>query len=601
MLKHNLRERGGLEPRKPSSWLATGRWRGATVQSTNCVFAAQLFTERWSKAMPALVLLQGGEAIPYGLDSDVTVLGRSPDCHIHLDSNMVSRRHAQVTREGRVFFLEDLGSGNGTYLNGKRIAGRTPLKADDRLKLGPILLRFETGAASGTRRAEPEPILNVEISGEQTATIVDSAEVTGGFGGLEVQPEAKLRAVIAITRSLAGTVDLQAIVPLILDTLFSIFPQADRGCILLKDLETGQMVPVAQKHRRADADETVKLSRTILNKALADRTGILSADASSDSRFEAAASISSLTIRSMMCVPLLTLEGEPMGIINLDTQDVLSRFTKDDLELLTAVAGQAALSYESARLLTSHMEKLKQDSEIAIAKNVQQALLPKSLPQVAGYDLFASYDSALAVGGDYYDAILLNNGKVCLSFGDVAGKGVPASLVMSRISSVVQSTMRYVDDVGEAVEAVNNHMCASAVEGRFVTYILAILDLHSHEMRLVIAGHMSPMVRKPDGTIEEFDEESVGIPIGVLEDYPYDVLSRTIEPGETVLFYTDGVSEAMNPKGDLYGDKRVREFLRKSHGTAAEIGKALLADVRAHANGRPQNDDITIMVFGRTA
>lgn len=551
--------------------------------------------------MPALVLLQGGEAIPYGLDSDVTVLGRSPDCNIHLDSNMVSRRHAQVTREGRTFFLEDLGSGNGTYLNGKRIAGRTPLKADDRLKLGPILLRFETSTAAGTRRAEPEPTINVEISGEQTATIVDSAQVTGGFGGLEVQPEAKLRAVIAITRSLAGTVDLQAIVPLILDTLFTIFPQADRGCILLKDMETGQMVPVAQKHRRADADETVKLSRTILNKALADRTGILSADASSDSRFEAAASISSLTIRSMMCVPLLTLEGEPMGIINLDTQDVLSRFTKDDLELLTAVAGQAALSYESARLLTSHMEKLKQDSEIAIAKNVQQALLPKSLPQVAGYDLFASYDSALAVGGDYYDAILLNNGKVCLSFGDVAGKGVPASLVMSRISSVVQSTMRYVDDVGEAVEAVNNHMCASAVEGRFVTYILAILDLHSHEMRLVIAGHMSPMVRKPDGTIEEFDEESVGIPIGVLEDYPFDVLSRTIEPGETVLFYTDGVSEAMNPKGDLYGDKRVREFLRKSHGTAAEIGKALLADVRAHANGRAQNDDITIMVFGRTA
>ncbi|HUE17575.1 MAG TPA: SpoIIE family protein phosphatase, partial [Planctomycetaceae bacterium] len=496
---------------------------------------------------------------------------------------------------------EDLGSGNGTFLNGKRIAARTPLKADDRLKLGPILLRFETGAATRKRETEPDTMFHIEISGDETATIVESAETTGGFGGLEVQPEAKLRAVIEITRSLAGTVDLQAIVPLILDTLFSIFPQADRGCILLKDAESGQMVPVAQKHRRSEADETVKLSRTILNKVLKERSGILSADATSDSRFEAAASISSLTIRSMMCVPLLQLDGEPMGVINLDTQNVLSRFTKDDLNLLLAVAGQAALSYESARLLTSHMEKLKQDSEIAIAKNVQQALLPKSLPTVAGYDFFASYDTALAVGGDYYDAILLDNGKICLSFGDVAGKGVPASLVMSRISSVVQSTLRYVDDPGEAVEAINNHMCASAVEGRFVTYILAIVDTHSHEMRLVIAGHMSPMIRKPDGTIEEFDEESVGIPIGVLEEYPFDVLSRTIQPGETVLFYTDGVSEAMNPAGDLYGDKRVREFLRKSRGKPAEIGKALLADVRSHANGRDQNDDITIMVFGRNA
>jgi phosphoserine phosphatase RsbU/P len=551
--------------------------------------------------MPTLVLLHGGEAIPYGLDGDVTVMGRAPECQIQLDSNMVSRRHAQVVREGNSFYLEDLGSGNGTFLNGKRIAERTPLKADDRLKLGPILLRFETGAGSRKRVTEPDTMFHIEISGDETATIVESAETTGGFGGLEVQPEAKLRAVIEITRSLAGTVDLQAIVPLILDTLFSIFPQADRGCILLKEAESGQMVPVAQKHRRAEADETVKLSRTILNKVLKERAGILSADATSDSRFEAAASISSLTIRSMMCVPLLQLDGEPMGVINLDTQNVLSRFTKDDLNLLLAVAGQAALSYESARLLTSHMEKLKQDSEIAIAKNVQQALLPKSLPTVAGYDFFASYDTALAVGGDYYDAILLENGKICLSFGDVAGKGVPASLVMSRISSVVQSTLRYVDDPGEAVEAINNHMCASAVEGRFVTYILAIVDTHSHEMRLVIAGHMSPMVRKPDGTIEEFDEESVGIPIGVLEDYPFDVLSRTIQPGETVLFYTDGVSEAMNPAGDLYGEKRVREFLRKSRGTPAEIGKALLADVRSHAKGRDQNDDITIMVFGRNA
>jgi serine phosphatase RsbU (regulator of sigma subunit) len=109
------------------------------------------------------------------------------------------------------------------------------------------------------------------------------------------------------------------------------------------------------------------------------------------------------------------------------------------------------------------------------------------------------------------------------------------------------------------------------------------------------------MIRKADGSIEEFDEESVGVPIGVLENYPYDVLSRPIAPGETILFYTDGVSEAMNHKSELYGDKRVREFLRKSNGSAAEIGKALLSDVRAHANGRAQNDDITIMIFSRNA
>jgi len=548
--------------------------------------------------MPTLMLLKDGEAIGFRLTEDVTVLGRAPECQIQLDSNMVSRRHAQVTRDKDSYFVEDLGSGNGTFLNGKRINERTQLKANDRIKLGPILLRFESGTEprAGTR---PDQTGSIEISGDVTATIMESADNTSGFGVLQVQPEAKLRAVIEIARGLAGTVDLAAIVPLILDTLFTIFPQADRGCVLLRDAETAEMIPVAQKHRNPDVDETVKLSRTILNKVLSDKTGILSADATSDARFEAAASISSLTIRSMMCVPLLGLDGNPMGIINLDTQNVLSRFTKDDLDLLLAVAGQAALSYESARLLTSHMEKLKQDSEMAIARNVQQALLPKTLPQTKGYDFYASYDSALAVGGDYYDAMLLDDGKVCLSFGDVAGKGVPASLVMSRISSVVRSTLKYVEDVGEAIGAVNNHMCSSAVEGRFVTYILALVDTVGNEMQLAIAGHMSPMIRKADGTIEEFDEESVGIPVGVIEDYPYDVLSRSIAPGETVLFYTDGVSEAMNPKGELYGEKRVRDFLRTNKGSAADIGKALLADVRAHANGRPQNDDITIMIFSR--
>lgn len=549
--------------------------------------------------MSTLVLLQGGEAIPYALDAEATVLGRAPECQIQLDSNMVSRRHAQVTREGSSYYLEDLGSGNGTYLNGKKIEERTLLRANDRLKLGPVLLRFETGAQARSRRTLPDSSINVEIGTEDTVTIMESADNTGGFGVLEVKPEAKLRGVIEIARSLAGTVDLQAIVPLILETLFNIFPQADRGCILLTDPETGEMVPAAQKHRRSDQDETVKLSRTILNKVLKDRTGILSADATSDSRFQASASISSLTIRSMMCVPLLGIDGEPMGIINLDTQNVLSRFNKEDLDLLLAVAGQAALSYESARLLTSHMEKMKQDSEMAIARNVQHALLPKTMPEVPGYEFFASYDSALAVGGDYYDAILLDGGKVCLSFGDVAGKGVPASLVMSRISSVVRSTLLYVEDVGEAITAINNHMCSSAVEGRFVTYILAIVDTRLHEMQTVIAGHMSPMIRKADGTIEEFDEESVGVPVGVLEQYPFDVLSRPIEPGETILIYTDGVSEAMNPQGQLYGEKRIREVFRTSRGTAAEIGRALLADVRNHANGRPQNDDITIMIFSR--
>lgn len=559
--------------------------------------------------MATLVLLQGGEAKTFVIDSDETVLGRHPECSVHLESNMVSRKHARVLREGVRHYLEDLGSGNGTTVNGQQVTAKTLLNHEDRIKMGPILLRFEDASAAQPKKQRAAPTddggetlafrLDLTADGSDSSTIMSSLPGGGRFGSLGVRPEAKLKGVLEIARSLAGTVDLQALLPKILDTLFVIFPHADRGCILLKNETTGQMVPRCIKHRRAEEDESVKLSRTILNKVLQEKTGILSADAANDARFNAAESISNFTIRSMMCVPLLGLDGNPMGIINIDTQNPLSQFQNEDLDLLMAVAGQAALSYESARLLVTFMEKQKQDAEMDIARNVQRALLPETLPEADGYDFFASYEAAQAVGGDYYDCVLLERNKVCLAFGDVAGKGVPASLVMSRLSSVVRNTLEFVQDAGPLVERINNHMCTNAIEGRFVTFVLVILDLKTHKFSIVNAGHMSPMIRKADGSIEEFGDEMVGLPIGVVDGFSFDVEQRVLQPGETVVIFTDGVSEAMNPKGDLYGFERLREVVKKGPGDAATLGKAILADVKKHASGRAQNDDITLMAFGR--
>jgi phosphoserine phosphatase RsbU/P len=564
--------------------------------------------------MATLILLQGGEARTYeiGNDEDEVVLGRHPECRVQLDSNMVSRKHARVVREGKRHYIEDLGSGNGTTVNGQQITSKVLLNHEDRIKLGPILLRFEDASAARPKKPGAPPFrkfdeaaatftfrVDMEEEGMESATIVDSLEGTGRFGVLEVRPEVKLRAVLEISRSLAGTVDIHSLLPKILDTLFTIFPHADRGCILLRDDATGQMVPRSIKHRRADSDESVKLSRTIINKVLTEKTGILSADAANDARFNAAESISNFTIRSMMCVPLLGLDGNPMGIINIDTQDPRSQFQKEDLDLLMAVAGQAALSYESARLLVSFMEKEKQDAEMSIARNVQRALLPDILPTADGYEFFAAYEAAQAVGGDYYDVVLLERNKVCVAFGDVAGKGVPASLVMSRLSSVVRNTLEFVQDAGPLVERINNHMCSNAIEGRFVTFVLWILDLKTHKGTCVNAGHMSPMIRRADGSIEELDEAAVGLPIGVVEGFSYDVVQTVLEPGDTVVIFTDGVSEAMNPQGDLYGLKRLREMVGKGPREAGTLGPLILADVKHHASGRPQNDDITLTAFGR--
>jgi serine phosphatase RsbU (regulator of sigma subunit) len=421
------------------------------------------------------------------------------------------------------------------------------------------------------------------------------------FGALDAQPEAKLRGVIEIGRALAGSLDVPSLLPKMLDTLFAIFPHADRGCILLRDADSGRMIPAVQKHRRAGEDSTVRLSRTVLAKVLEEKAAILSADAASDARFQASESISSLTIRSMMCAPLLSLDGEPLGIIDIDTQNAFKQFTKDDLDLLAAVAAQAALSLETARLMQSYVDKQRQDGEMRIARNVQHALLPESLPQVPGYEFFAAYESAQEVGGDYYDCFPLPDGRIAVSFGDVAGKGVPGALVMARMSTVVQNTLAFVHEVGPAVATINSHMCSHAVDGRFVTYVLAFVDPRTHRIALANAGHVAPLVRRADGTLEEFAEETIGLPVGVLEDYPYEVVERELASGEQVVIVTDGVTEAMNPAGELYGTDRLKQLLSASQGGPSATGRAILADVRRHAAGRDQNDDITVMTFGRLA
>lgn len=575
--------------------------------------------------MANIVLLQEGEAIPYPVGDGETIIGRHPECTVQLKSNTVSRRHARFTKRDGQFYIEDLGSGNGTVVNGTQLEkGKPhPINHEDRVKFGPMLLRFECEESRPVAKAPaaPAPLapgipaggddfgtgdefdatVNFSDEGDDEAEIMGTlASTGGGFGGLEVQPEVKLKAVIDITRSLCGETDLDRMLPAILDTLFRVFPHADRGCVLLKDPDKGgNMVPRAFKHRREGEDSTVRLSRTIVRKVLEDKTGILSADAANDDQFDASESISNLAIRSMMCVPLLDKDNEPIGIINVDTMNPVTQFTNEDLDLLMTVAGQAALTYENARLMKVFLEKQKQDGEMSIAQGVQQALLPDTLPQPAGWKFYASYDSAQAVGGDYYDAFDLGDGKYVLSFGDISGKGVPGAIIMSRMSSCVQSTLQFTHEPLEAVNAINTHMCANAAEGRFVTYNYVLLDVKTNEIALVNAGHMSPMILKPDGTIDEFPEDSIGLPIGVMEDYPYEVEKRVINPGETVVLFTDGVDEAMNPEGELYTLERMRELISRSPRDPEELGKILLADVRRHANGRPQNDDITIMTFGR--
>ena len=561
--------------------------------------------------MSASLFLQNkGDTSRLEIKGEQITIGRHPDCDVCLKSNTVSRYHSRIiVNQDEQYLLEDLGSGNGTFVNDILVKDSFVLSSGDQISVGPFLLEFSSD--SEYEQSQQEGLLtsygfipslkNVSFKPPaiDKSTILRAAETTGEIDKYQIKPEIKLKAILEISRTIASASDLDSMAEKVLEGLFRIFPAADRGCILLRDQENLRFFPKAIRHRRDNDHEALQLSRTVLKAVTDDKTGVLSADAANDERFEKSESVSTLTIRSILCAPMLGLDGSVIGIINLDTQLAGQMFSEDDLELLMVIAGQTALSYESARLMISHVEKQRYDNEMEIAARVQKGLLPAKIPQISGYEFFVSYEAARAVGGDYYDFIQTDESLIWFALGDVAGKGVPASLVMSRVCSAVRSTVEFVTDVTDAVHRVNHHVDESAHDGRFITFILGQIDLEQNLVSFVNAGHLVPLLLAADGTLRELVADHPSVPLGVMEDYDYQTIQHQFQPGERMILFTDGVTEAMNEERELFGIDRLKVAIQESKAGSENLGTAILQDVRTFVGQNEQYDDMTLVIIGR--
>ncbi|HEY1064478.1 MAG TPA: SpoIIE family protein phosphatase [Pirellulales bacterium] len=585
--------------------------------------------------MAVLQVLKGlnpGQQFP--LEREEIILGRHPDCDVVLEMGAVSRQHARITRVGGAFFVEDLGSRNKTYLNGTLVETPTQLSNNDRVKICDMLFAFHAGDAAPppatiapTVSAQASALVGAGVGGpssggsvglgaedlkleeEQsnpTSTVMGTLNLTeSGHLNVAVRPEAKLKALIEITTSLARVVKLEDVFPKILESLFKVFSQADRGFILVlekdKNSPTGEaLIPKAARHRRGQEDGTVRISKTIANNVITECKAILSADAISDSRFDMSQSVADFRIRSMMCVPMLDSEGKALGLIQVDTQDQQQRFEQDDLDVLAAVAHQAGLAIENGKLHQAEKDKEKLERDLDFARKVQQGFLPSAPPKAAGYEFFDFYRPAKHVGGDYFDYIHLPNDRLAIVLADVSGKGVAAALLMAKLSSEVRFHLAMQADVSTAVFALNQAFCSGGWEDRFVTMVMFVVDLRSHQVTLLNAGHMPPMLRRTDGRIEEIDAET-SLPLGVAEGMEYGAYTFSLAPGESLTIYTDGFSEAMNANRDLYGIERLKSVLSGKQGkTVGDFGTNVLADVQKFTGDVEQSDDMCIVSFGRS-
>jgi len=561
-------------------------------------------------ASACLHVLKGsnpGAVIPLA-SGDKWVMGRNADCHVVINLPSVSREHAIIRRLESKYYIEDLKSRNHTYVNNLEVMVRTELKNNDRIKICDSMFTF----VNAPKPELPSYLRGIGADdedegqeGESSSTVEATFSASSKQVLLETQPSEKLAFLVEMTAELTQTFDLDKLLPKIGDSLFQVFRQADRAFIILADEENpSKLIPKVIKTRRAQDESNARFSRRIVQQCIAKAQGLLSEDATTEKKeFDISQSIADCRIRGVMCAPLtMRSTGKAFGVIQLDTQDKNKKFRPDDLKLLMAVAGQAAIALENAKLHDNLVARAGLERDLKLAHQVQMSFLPKKPPHVVGYDFFAHYESAQEVGGDYYDFIPLPGPRLGIAVGDVAGKGVPAALLMAKVSSDARFCMLTEKGPAEAVYRLNELMQEAGLLDRFVTLAVGLLDPSSHQVTFINAGHLPPLIyRASTGKIEEATTRDVsGFPLGVADGIPYEAVTLTLEPGDSVALFTDGVTEARDKQEVEFHLEGACQALGSGPAQPSAMGQRLVAAVKQHALGRKQYDDITIVCFGRT-
>lgn len=585
------------------------------------------------KGFPVAILqvVRGGVAgTQHSLSEGRTILGRHPNCHMVLQNGVVSRHHAQILENHGTYYIEDLRSRNGTYVNEERIEGRTELKEGDHIRLCDVVLTFLTHPSQGQDVLTHEGNLGtieLDVDSDDEASLpslvldesrIYAIPVQGAGETFEsstsirklasdsdhkslVDPHVKLRAILEFTQALGRELEIGNVLPKMLETLFNIFPQAEQGFVLLKDLESGKLKVKASRARKGLADDTVAVSMTVVRHAMQTGEAILSENVSDDSRFNKSTALSKMRIRSMMCVPMKSHDESGLGVIQIVTRDEQRAFSEEDLDLLASLASQASMAIENARLHEEDVKRRELERDLEFATQVQLGFLPKSRPVVEGYSFADYYEAALSVGGDYFDYLALPNGRIALSIGDVAGKGMPAALLMARLYSSARFQLLTQPNVEAAVSGLNEEISSSGLGHRFITFLMMILDPASHELTLVNAGHLTPLLREADGSVTAIGREKSSLPLGIVPDMQYESATFSLTPGASVIAFTDGITEAMNKSRQIYGVQRLSKLLSQQSGTIVETVENIVEDVENFSEGMTSRDDTCLIGLCRLA
>lgn len=543
-------------------------------------------------------------------------IGRSARNDLCIPDPFASRVHAEVRREGDEYLLQDLGSANGTLYNGATVNGAIHLTSGGRIQIGETEIIFDDGSYNSSMGATmitdntsslPEATIALASGDRTTSGLLEAIE------GARTQPEeiattttpspkAKQGDLLALISkvgiTLLASATLNETLEQIVSLVFEAVP-ADRCLIMMRDQGSEDLrVAVARLRDRVGEVGEIRVSRNVLDEVVMRGKSVLTSDAQHDPRF-ASGTMVLQGVRSVLAVPL-GVADKVFGIIYADSPIAEGRFTEDHLKVLTTLASVAAIRVENARLVEARLERERLERELALASEIQQRFQPTAPPQINGYELQGISFPCYEIGGDYYDFIEREDGRLVIALGDVSGKGTAAALLMSSLHAAIHAQSMSHDSLVDTISAVNRYLADNIPANRFVTLFYAELDPASGALSFLNAGHNPPLIVHSAGTVEQL--ASGGLPLGIKPDAEYREGRTQLQKGDVLVIYSDGVTEAVSPTGEEFGATRLYEVVaRNVTASAAGIRDRIESSLTKFAQGTSAADDITLVIVKRQA
>ena len=527
------------------------------------------------------------------LQGTVVSIGRASDCAIPIKDRYLSRKHAEIVADRGSWILKDCGSANGTYLNGARVERDHALQTGDRIRLGDTEIVFETAEHNTDRilavadTADTSPSMTISIP-------VNEIEQPGGQA--DTGDLAKLKTLNVLARELIEDRPTEQLFGYIVDRVLK-HTQASRVALGLLGPDGKSFINV--EVRRQDKSDTseLRISQTVLSEVVEEKKALAFMDVSGDEKLSRAQSIIMQGIHSIICAPLM-IGQSVVGVLYVDYLFTQRKIVEDDVRLVAQIARFAAIKLETTRLREEAIQKRIMDEELKTASVIQRGLLPPAPSGIDGYTFSGANRACRTVSGDYYDFVRRPDGRLYFVIADVSGKGITAGLMMAGLQASFRIFCKGDPTPADLISQLNDALKDTLPQSKFVTLFLGRLDMATGVIEYANAGHTPPLWVRREGVQELTETDLV---LGVVTRAEFRGHKLQLAPGDALVLFTDGVTEAENEEGEDLGSlAHVTKRLETMHGAGAdELSSALEAVVLDHMGDAPLADDVTLVVVSR--